>query len=117
MKMWCVPFGRFEEIDGLVGVGGALDLAEDELDVEELGIDLVGRLVGLTHDEYLGGLVTRRLRFGRVDLLEELLEHPHDGVVVFGAEHLGDEPAALLEELGRKLERLQHQHIYPNRIV
>ena len=101
-----------EEIVDLLAVVVVVDFAEDELDVEELRVDLLGRLVVRAHDEYLGGLVTRRLRLGGLHLLEELLEDPHDGVVVLGAEDLRHKPAVLLQELRRQLERLQRQHIY-----
>ncbi len=65
------------------------------LGVEELGVELVRRLVALADDEDLGRLHARRVRLGRVDALEELLQHPHQRLVVLGAEDLGHEPAAL----------------------
>ena len=39
-------------------------------------------------DEYLSRLCTRGLRLGGADPCEELLQHPHQGLVVLGAKHL-----------------------------
>lgn len=40
------------------------------------------------HDEYLSRLNTRGLRLGGVDPREELLQHPHEWLVVLRAKHL-----------------------------
>lgn len=63
----------------------------------------------LTDDEDLGGLVPRGLRFGGLNLLEELLEDPHERLVVFGAEDFRDERAALREELAGQFESHQSE--------
>jgi len=73
-----------------------LHVAEDKLDVEELGVNAIGRLIVLAHHEDLGRLISGRLGLGSLDLFEKLLEHPNDRVVVFGSEHFCDEPTTLL---------------------
>ena len=93
-----------EYIDGFLVVLRVLHLAEYIFDVEKFGVDLLWRLVILTDDENLGGLVSGRLRFCGLHFFKELLEHPHDRVVVLGAKHFGYEPATLFQELGSKFE-------------
>ncbi len=51
----------------------------------------------------------RRLGFRSKDLLEQLVEHPHQGVVVLGSEHFCDKPPTLLQELRGKLERTESE--------
>ncbi len=53
----------------------------------------------LADDKDLGGLVSGGLWFGGLHLPEELLEDPHERLVVFGAEDFGDEGAAFGQEL------------------
>ena len=50
-----------------------------------------------------------RSRLGGVDAFEELVEDPHERLVVLGAEHLGDEGAALHQELGGELEGVERE--------
>ena len=66
-------------------------------------IDLVWFKKSLANDEDLGRLVTRSLRLRREDFLEELLEDPHQGVIIFRSEHFGHEPTAFPHEFGRQL--------------
>lgn len=63
----------------------------------------------LADDKDLGGLVSGGLWFGGLHLPEELLEDPHERLVVFGAEDFGDEGAAFGQELAGQLERHQRQ--------
>ena len=42
----------------------------------------------LTNDKNLGGFVTGSLWFGGMNFLEELIENPHQGLVVFWTKHL-----------------------------
>ena len=52
----------------------------------------------LAHDENLSGFVTGGLRLGGVDLFEELLEHPHEPVVILRSENLRNKPSTRAEE-------------------
>lgn len=54
-----------------------------------------------------GGLVTGRLRFGGLHFLKELLEDPHEWLVVFGAKDFGDESSSLVKKLTSELQRHQ----------
>ena len=94
-----------------------LDITEHVFRVKELWIDFVGSEVALAHHEYLGGLVSGRGRLGGVHLLEKLAEHPDEALVVLGAEHFGDEPAALAEEAGGKLKGVEGEEGLLVRVV
>lgn len=61
--------------------------------------------ITVTDDEDLGGLVTGSLRLGGLHLLEELLEDPHQGLIVFGAKDFGDKGPSFCEKLAGQLER------------
>jgi hypothetical protein len=77
--------------------------------VQELGIDVLGRSEILADDEDLGRDVTGRRRFGGFDLGEQLVEDPHQRVVVATSEDFCHERSSLLQELGGQLEGLQRQ--------
>jgi hypothetical protein len=80
------------------------ELGEDVAGVEELGVEVLGRFVAAADDEDFGGDVSTRRWLGCLDLGEELVEDPEERVVVLGAENLGAEGSALLEELDSELE-------------
>ena len=63
----------------------------------------------LTDDKDLRGFISGRLGFSGHDLFEELLEHPHEGLVILGAEHLGNKDTSFLEEFTGQLERVKRQ--------
>ena len=92
-------------------------LTEDVLRVEQARVDRVGRAVVLAHHEDLGRLAARRRRLRRVDLLEELLEDPHERVVVLRAVDLGDERAALAEVVGRAAQRRERDLVLHVRVL
>ena len=101
-----------------IGHGGEhLDLLEGELGVEQAGIDLVGGQVRLADDKDLGTLLARAGGLERLDLFEELVEDPHEGVVVRRAEHLRDEGATGAQELGGKLARHEDELGLPVRVL
>ncbi|EPE02974.1 hypothetical protein F503_08851 [Ophiostoma piceae UAMH 11346] len=97
------------ENTGLVVGRRVGEFGKDGLGVEEAGIDALRGLEAAAHDEDFGRHVARRRRLGGLDLGEQLVEHPHERVVVLGAEDLGDKGAALDEELGGQLHGLQHE--------
>jgi hypothetical protein len=74
------------------------NLSKDIFWVKQFWINLVWSKIALTNHKDLSGLCTRCLWFGGVDFLKELLEDPHQSLVVLGPEHLGNEPSSLLEE-------------------
>ena len=74
---------------------GSLDFKENMLGIEEFRVNLVRSLVPLTDDENFSRLITRGGRLGGMDALEELVQHPDDGRVVFGAENFGYERTIL----------------------
>lgn len=57
------------------------------------------QVLTLTHHKDLSRLIAGGLGLGGLDLLEELLEDPQEGLVIPGTENLGDEPATLAQEL------------------
>ena len=59
------PLGRVE-----------LQLGEDVLGVQQLGVDLLGSEVAHADHEYLGGFIARSLRLSGFHPLEELVEDP-----------------------------------------
>lgn len=63
----------------------------------------------LAHHEDLSRLMAGGLGLGGLDLLEELLEYPEERLIVPGAENLGDEPAALAEELAGQFQGHESQ--------
>jgi hypothetical protein len=77
---------------------------EHVLRVEQPGVDFLRRQVRLAHYENLCALVTRRLRLGGLHLLEELLEHPQQRVVVLAAEYFGYEPSTSDQEFAGELQ-------------
>lgn len=93
---------RMEHVQLVLGLD--LQLLEHVLVVQKSSVDFIRRDVILTDYEDFGGLVTRRLGLCRVHLLEQLLQHPNEGVVVLRTEHLGDEPASLAQELRRQFQ-------------
>ena len=56
-------------------------------------------------DKDFGGLVTGRLGLGGLHLPEELLEDPHEGLVVLGAKDFGDKSPSFSKKLAGELER------------
>ena len=58
----------------------------------------------LTDNKDLSRLVPRRLWFGRLHLLEKLLEDPEQRLVVFGAENLGDKSATFIQKVTGQLQ-------------
>ena len=64
---------------------------ENVFRVEKFRVNFVRGLVALADDENFGRFVTGGGRLGRVHPLEELVQHPDDGRVVFGSENLCDE--------------------------
>lgn len=58
----------------------------------------------LAHHKDLGRLIAGGLGLGGLDLLEELLEDPQEGLVIPGTENLCDEPATLAQELTGQLQ-------------
>ena len=79
------------------------------LRVQELWVDPAGRHKIFTDYKNFSRLVTRGLGFGGPDLLEELLENPVEREVVLGAEHFGNEPASLSQELCCQLQGVKCQ--------
>ena len=55
---------------------------------QQLGVDLGRGQESLAHHEDLSGRVTGGVGLGGVHALEQLVEHPQQGVVVAGSEHL-----------------------------
>ena len=99
----------------------ALHLLEREARVQQLRVHVVRSLVVLvvrtagrdhqTHHEDLGRLVSRCGRLRRLHLLEQLIEDVDERVVVRRAEDLRHERAALVHELHRQTQRVQHQRV------
>ena len=69
----------------------------------------------LTDHEDLSRLISRGLGLGGLHLLEELLEDPEQRLVVLGAEDLGDEGAALVQELTGQLQGHEGQVSWKHR--
>lgn len=65
---------------------------------------LVRRYEALTNNKDLCRFVPGCLGLGDMDLPEHLMEDPEEGLVILGAEDLGDEPTALVEELNGQFQ-------------
>ena len=68
-------------------------LLEDVCRRQQLRVNLCGREEALAHHENLSGRVTGRVRLGRIDGLEQLVEDPQQGVVVGRSEDLSQDSA------------------------
>lgn len=66
-------------------------------------------LLTLAHHKDLSRFIAGGLGLGGLDLLEELLEDPQEGLIIPGTEHLGDEPTTLAQELTGQLQGHQGQ--------
>lgn len=67
------------------------------------------RAVTLADNKDFGRLVTGCLRFGGLHFLKELLEDPHEWLVVFGAKDFGDKSSSFVEKLTSELQSHQGQ--------
>jgi len=69
----------------------SVQVFEDVTGIQKLGIDVLGSDELSANDEDFCGFVTRGLWFGGFDGLEELVEHPQQGIVILRSEHLRHE--------------------------
>ena len=69
----------------------------------------VARKADLANDEDFSRDITRGGGLGGLNLAEELLEDPHEGVVVARAEDLGHKGALFDKKLSGQLEGLEHE--------
>lgn len=56
-------------------------------------------------------------RLGCLNSLEQLLEHPHQGIIVLTSEHLSDKVTPLAQKLRRQLQTLKHEFVLRERIL
>lgn len=63
----------------------------------------------MADDKDFSRLITRCLRFGGLHFPEELLEDPHEWLVVFGAKNFGDESCSFVKKLTGELQCHQGQ--------
>lgn len=66
----------------------------------------------MTDDKDLSRFVTGGLWFGGLDLLKELLEDPHERLIVFRPKNLRDKRPALVEKLAGEFESHQGEVSY-----
>jgi hypothetical protein len=84
-------------------LGGSGDVCEDELGIENLGINLSWGQESLANNENFSRDSTRGLWLSRNNPLEQLVKNPKQFVVLSGAEDLSYKPTTRLQKLSGKL--------------